>query len=165
MKDSADSFNPLCQDLVRRLNAPVKSITFYKHLFFLVLFCGGFGIWYTLLRDGLDFGKLTAALLTYFPAIVASAVIDLEHEEQKYLRSFGDLIGGFFLAVFILAIFSGPAWQLYWAFMGTFLSVFFWWFANGDNARFKDVNVTPINAVAGTTDKPLSGKRPKNWKT
>ena len=163
MANPADSISPLVVDWERRLNAPIKSVTFYEHLFLVVLFGGGLGVWYTIWREGFEIEKISIALLIYFPAIVAATFIDLAHENKPYLRAFGNLAAGFFIIIFLVAVNCGSISQCWWAFMGTLFSIIFWWFANGENPRFKDVN--PLDAVAGKINKKLPGNKPKDWKT
>jgi hypothetical protein len=163
MEASFESLGFLKQDLKRRLKTPIKSVTFYAHLFLAVLAGGGAGIWYTMYQDGFAMEKLAAALLTYFPALVAAAVIDFTHEEQPYLRSFGLLSGLVFFVIFMAAITraSTSHWQFFWAFVGTVFAILFWWFANGEKPCFKDV--VAINAAGGeTVNRPLPGNT-KGW--
>lgn len=165
MEASFESVGFLKRDLKRRLKTPIKSVTFYAHLFVAVLAAGGAGIWYTMYQDGFGMEKLAASLLTYFPALVAAAVIDFTHEEQPYLRSFGLLSGLGFFVVFMAAVTraSTSHWQFCWALLGTLLGILFWWFANGEKRCFRDV--VAINAAGGEkVDKPLPGNT-EGWNT
>ncbi len=141
MNSSFESMGLLGRDLKRRFETPIKSVTFYAHLALAVLLGGGAGIWYSFFQNGLSIEPLAAALLTYFPALVAAAIIDFTHEEKAYLRSFGLIAAGVFLVIFLTAATRTPTWQLVWATGGTCLSIAFWWLANGEKGIFKDAAV------------------------
>ena len=149
-------------DLRRRFNAPKWSVTFYAHLFLAVLLGGGAGIWYTLYESGFHSKSLAGPLLTYFPALVAAALIDFTHEKQPYLRSFGLISGGVFLIIFFFAALSEANWKLVWALGGTLLSVFFWWVANGEKECFRDVQ--PDASTGGDINTPLLKSTDSTWK-
>ena len=140
-----DSWTALFRDLEHRFRAPVRSVTFFEHLFLAVVLGGGLGIWYEMvfkgcIKDEWCMKSITAALFTYFPAIVATALIDWTHENQPYRRSFGLIAAGGFALIFILAVTTSPLFQLFWAVIGTILAVLFWWLANGEKNCFRDIN-------------------------
>lgn len=147
-------------DVRRRFQAPTGSVTFYAHLFLAVLLGGGLGIWNTLYQFGLignwDSAILAGALYTYFPAIVAAALIDLTHEKQPYLRSFGLLSAAFFAVLFFFATTTAPNLRLGFSIVGALLGVMFWWIANGEKDCFKDVN--PESATP-SPDREISGDK------
>lgn len=165
MPTSDESAGLLCADLKRRLKTPIKSVTFYLHLFGAIIICGGAGIWYTWYQDGFVVQKLSGALLTYFPALVAAAVIDFTHEDQPYLRSFGVLSGILFITLFLITVSrdSNSYCQFGLALVGTVLSILFWWFANGEKRCFKDV--VPINAAGGQSAGRMLPGTTKGWDT
>jgi peptidoglycan/LPS O-acetylase OafA/YrhL len=150
-------------DLKRRLRAPCKSLTFYAHLFLAVLLGGGAGIWFTAFKSGLDVDRLSAALLTYFPALVAAALIDFTHEKQPYLRSFGLIALCWFVAIFAIAATREHAEQFVWASLGAVCAVFFWWVANGEKPWVQDVEAE--NATGGNVTRQLLKSDDKDWKT
>lgn len=150
------------RDLTRRLNAPIKSVTFYAHLLVAVLLGGGAGVWYSIYQNGLEMQPLAAALLTYFPALVAAALIDFTHERQPYLRSFGLIAAGVFLTIFLIAATRTPYWQCAWALGGTIMSVLFWWAANGEKSCFKDIDYE--DSQGGDLKKPLLSTNDPTWK-
>src|SRR5882757_827962 len=139
--DLTASLMPLCRDVQRRFLTPIRSVTFYAHLVLAVLAGGGLGIWHTLYQSRLagqwDVSAIASALYTYFPAIVAAALIDLTHERQPYLRSFGLLSATLFALLFFFATTTKANTQLYCALAGATLSVVFWWIANGEKDCFK----------------------------
>jgi hypothetical protein len=141
MQGSFESIGLLRRDLARRFKTPYKSVTFYAHLSLAVVLGGGAGIWYAIFQNGLQTETLAAALLTYFPALVAAAIIDFTHEREPYLRSFGLIAAGIFLVIFLAAVTHPPFGQLLWAMAGTILSITFWWLANGEKECFKDAAV------------------------
>jgi hypothetical protein len=152
------------QDLTRRLRAPCKSLTFYAHLFLAVVLGGGAGIWFTIYSSGLDVDKVSAALLTYFPALVAAAVIDFTQEKQIYLRSFGLIAAGIFFIIFMAAATEPAGFRCFWGSLGALLGVLFWWVANGEKSWVIDVDAE--NATGGSIKKDLlKSKDDKEWKT
>jgi hypothetical protein len=160
-----NSIELLVRDLRRRFWSPVRSVTFYAHLFVTVIFGGGLGIWYELYRcyhhDQWSKIPISAALFTYFPAVVAAAVVELIHEGQPYLRSFGYTMAALFLGIFAFAVTTSPSPQLFWAIIGSVLAVFFWWVTNGEKECFRDIN--PSAATPGP-NVPMSGNH-NNWQT
>jgi hypothetical protein len=160
--ETVKSIDVICGVLIRRMRAPGRSVTFYAHLFLAVLLGGGAGIWFTLLKSGFDVDKLAAALLTYFPALVAAALIDLTQERQPYLRSFGLISAGGFLTIFVIGATRVHGAQCAWAFLGALLSVLFWWIANGDKTWVRDV--APDAATGGDVTKDLLKSEDEGWK-
>lgn len=159
-----DSIKALRRDISRRFRAPTTSVTFYAHLILAVLVGGGLGIWNALYQSHLT-GKWTcetisAALYTYFPAIVAAALIDLTHERQPYLRSFGLLSATLFIILFFLSTTTPPEFRLGFSLIGAFLAILFWWVANGEKDCFKDIDA---NAATPEPSRKLSGNG-SGWK-
>jgi len=152
------------QELFARLKAPYKSVTFYKHLFFGVILCGGAGVFLTVLKPQWAMEDFSAALLGYFPALVGGAVLEFTEEEQPYLRSFGFLAICLLLPVIVAAVKAQHYWQLAWCCIGTILSLLLWWVANGLDDRFNDVK--PESALGGNdlTGK-ISGTDDTGWQT
>jgi hypothetical protein len=161
MDATANSLGALKLNLESRLKAPRLSVSFLTQLFGVVFFCGGAGIWYTIHKGGLHADSLAAALLTYFPALVAPSVIDFVHEKQRYLRSFGISALFFFLIIFLVAVTRNTDWQLYWALIGTVLSVLLWWLANGEKDWVKDNQ--PGDATGGDVKRALPGSN-EGWR-
>lgn len=163
-EDLADSIKILWGDTRRRFRAPMRSVTFYAHLFLAVLIGGGLGIWNTLYQCKLtanwEAATIASALYTYFPAIVAAALIDLTHEKQPYLRSFGLLSATFFAVLFFFATTTSPEIRLRFALGGAILSVLFWWIANGEKDCFKDIDP---NAATPDPKRDMIGDD-KGWK-
>jgi hypothetical protein len=163
MEKSFDSLSVLLVDLKRRLKTTRLSTTFYTHLLFVVILGGSIGVWFPLLQGGWKMENIATTVLTYFPVIVAVALLEFIEEDQLYLRNFG-LSSAFILGVIFLiaATRNDPDVKYYWALLGTVLSVVLWWIANGENPRFRDYD--PNNAVAGPLDAPLAGKTPPGFK-
>jgi hypothetical protein len=143
-QEVTDSIKVLFRDGQRRFKAPTRSVTFYAHLCLAVLIGGGLGIWNTLYQCKLtanwDAATIAAALYTYFPAIVAAALIDFTHEKQPYLRSFGLLSATLFAILFFFSTTTAPDARVKFALTGAVLSVLFWWMANGEKDCFKDID-------------------------
>lgn len=162
MDKHAQSLKALGKDLENRFTYPQQSFTFYAQLFVTVIGCGGAGIWWTIHVDGLHAESLAAALLTYFPALVAASAIDFIQDDKKYLRMFGLTVGIILGALFLISVTRSPGWQLWWALMGTICSILFWWLANGEKDWVKD-NV-PAASAGGDVNKPLP-KKDTGWNT
>jgi hypothetical protein len=160
--EPVDSIKPLLRDLKRRWNAPKRSVTFYKHLIVGVLVGGGAGIWFTLCKKGMDTPEVAAALLTYFPPLVAAGVIEFTQERQPYLQSFGLIAAAFFLMLFLVAVFVPPAFQLLLALASAILSVLLWWVAVGEKDWVRDIRAEA--ATGGDVNQPLLKSDETNWK-
>jgi hypothetical protein len=163
-----NSIEPLCADLRRRIRAPIRSVTFYTHLLLAVMVGGGLGVWYEVFYRGVVLDKwnmhaISAALFTYFPPLVAAALIDFAHERQPYLRSFGLSAAGLFGIIFALAVMTSDIWSLRWSGLGSILAVLFWWVASGEKDCFKDIH--PESATGGPVDRELPKSDQTGWKT
>src|ERR1700734_888337 len=110
-------------DLVNRFKAPSESLTFYKHLFFGVILCGGAGVFLTILKPQWIMEDFSAALLGYFPAVVGGAVLEFTEEQQPYLRSFGILALCLLLPLTVAAVKTQHGWQFFLCLIGTVLSI------------------------------------------
>jgi hypothetical protein len=161
MDKKAQSVRVLINDLQHRFEYPQQSYTFYTQLVFTVIGCGGAGIWWTIHMDGLNAKSLSAALLTYFPPLVAASTIDFIQEKKQYLRMFGFSVGLVLAAIFLIAVTRNLVWQFWWACLGTAFSILFWWLANGEKDWVKD-NL-PDSPTGGDVNKPLSGND-EGWK-
>src|SRR5260370_41832130 len=82
------SMDLIWPELVTRFWAPCKSVTFYAHLFFGVVLCGGVGIFVTFLNSQWRVEGISAGLLGYFPAFVGAAVLHFTWGVRPYLRFF-----------------------------------------------------------------------------
>jgi len=162
MDDSANSLYALKKDLGQRFRYPLRSFTFYAQLGITVVGCGGAGIWYTIYTDGLRVQSLAAALLTYFPPLVAASTVDFIQEKQKpYLRMFGFSVGVALAGIFLFAVCHSPELKLSCGLIGTLCSLIFWWLANGEKDWVKD---NPANAATGgNVQDPLLGEE-TDWK-
>jgi hypothetical protein len=149
-------------DVKNRLKAPCTSVTFYAHLLFGVIVCGGAGVFLTLFKTGVQMADISAALLGYFPALVGAAVLEFTAENQPYIRSLGLIALGVVLPVAFLSARAVQGWQLFWSLSGTALGVFFWWIAYGLNDRFNDVK--PQSALGGDEGTSLPESKDKEWK-
>jgi hypothetical protein len=150
------------RDLVNRFKAPYESATFYKHLFFGVILCGGAGVFLTILKPQWVMEDFSAALLGYFPALVGGAVLEFTEEQQPYLRSFGFLALCLLLPLTVVAVRTQHGWQLLWCITGTILSILLWWVANGLDNRFNDV--TAQSALGGDVSSGLPQSTETGWK-
>jgi len=162
------SLDLLWGDLKRKFVAPKKSLTFYASLVFAVITCGGAGIWKALFFQSTPEGTwdliaIATALSTYYPAIVAPALIEFTHEDQPYLRSFGLLSLVPFGVLFALALMSEPRWGIGWAAAASTLAILFWWVANGEKDFFRDV-VKQDDPTGGDVKRDLMGQGPEGWK-
>jgi hypothetical protein len=155
------SLSLLPGDLRKRFAAPVKSVTFYCHLFVGVIVFGGLGVYFAVWNSDWSMSDTSAALLCYFPALAAAAMLEFDTQEQPYLRSFGILALVIFIILFLLGIKSEYGWQFFWAAAGTILSILFWWVANGLNDRFNDVK--PQSALGGDPSGNLRKTPDTGW--
>lgn len=158
-----DSVGPLWADARRRFRAPLLSVTFYLHLVLGVVVCGGIGIWHGIYVGNLELKAVSASLFTYFPAIVAAALVEFTQEKQLYLRSFGLLAAGVFLVVFFIAVGTSEKWQFFCSAVGAVLAVLFWWIAVGEKDCFRDIDRDA--SVGGDIHQPLLSSEDKDWKT
>jgi hypothetical protein len=99
-------------ELVQRFNTPRTSLTFYAHLCFGVVICGGLDVFLTFLKTGWAIEDVSAALLGYFPAVVGSAVLEFTAEYQPYVRSLGVLALTVLLVILFIVLKTTHVWQL-----------------------------------------------------
>jgi hypothetical protein len=149
-------------ELVQRFNTPRTSLTFYAHLCFGVVICGGLGVFLTFLKSGWAIEDVSAALLGYFPAVVGSAVLEFTGDYQPYIRSLGVLALAVLLMILFVVLQTTHVWQLIFCVLGAAISILLWWIANGLNERFNDVR--PESALGGNTLGSLSESEDKSWK-
>ena len=165
--NSINSVTLLCKDLKRKFLAPTKSFTFYTHLVLAIIAGGGLGIWDALYQSKhaatWNLLAISAALYTYFPAIVATALVEFTHEKQPYMRSFGLFSLAPFSLLFFLAITTEPEFRLAWAIFASIASILFWWVANGEKDFFRDV-LTPEDAYGGDVKRDVIGQGSEGWK-
>lgn len=150
-------------DVKNRLAAPCGSVSFYSHLGFGVLLCGGVGVWPILFRSSWRMEDISVALLAYFPALLGGAVLQFTEDLQPYLRAFAFIALLFLTPVTFAAYTTHHAWQLTWAVAGTLLSILLWWIANGLDKRWDDVK--PQSAVGGDASAPFSHQQDGGWQT
>lgn len=163
IKEDLKSLDLLPGELKRRFKTPLKSVTFWAHLFVAVVGLGGAGIWYSLIECKLsgqwDMAAIAAALCTYFPAVAGAAYVDSSSEGQPYIRSFGIIAIAVFVILIFLSVFTIRDGSIIWGIIGTVLSILFWWVVNADKSCFRDVDGD------GSTPNPnrkLKGNR-KGW--
>jgi hypothetical protein len=161
MDTEKSSLTLLPGDLRKRFLAPRKSVTFYCHLFVGVIVFGGLGVYFAIWQSHWSMSETSAALLCYFPALAAAAMLEFDTQDQPYLRSFGILALVSFVILFLFGIDSNAGWQLFWSVIGTTLSVLFWWVANGLNDRFNDVK--PQSALGGDPTVGLPKTSDPGW--
>lgn len=150
-------------DLKDRLKAPCTSMTFYAHLLFGVIICGGAGVLLTFLKPGWRMEDLSAALLGYFPALAGAAVLEFTAEDQPYIRSLGLIALSFLIPVAFLSAKTQHGWQLFWSITGTVLGIFAWWTANGLNERFSS-DVKAQSALGGDVARNLHVSEDQGWR-
>lgn len=148
-------------ELVKRFWAPCKSVTFYAHLFFGVILCGGAGVLVVFLKSNWQIEDLSLALLGYFPALFGAAMLEFSAEVQPYLRFFGIIAICVFAPIAVIAAKTQHGWQLSWTLLGSILSILFWWVANGLNKHFEDVN--PDTALGGNVSTDLPSSQEPGW--
>lgn len=157
------SIEALRHEIPSRFRAPWLSMTFYLYLAIGVIGGGGMGIWNTLHQTrylGWHWETIAAALYTYFPAIVATALLDLQQEERKYWKSFGLFaLFPFAIVFYFSTVGDSMGWRFVWAFFGSMLALAFWVVANGDKDCFRDLD---IEAATPPPTVPLAGNS-KGW--
>jgi len=155
------SLELLPDDLRKRFLAPSKSVTFYCHLFVGVVVFGGLGVYFAIWHSHWSMSDTSAALLCYFPALAAAAMLEFDIQDQPYLRSFGIIALVIFVVLFLFGSQCGSGWQFFWSVIGTILSILFWWVANGLNDRFNDVK--PQSALGGDPAAQLAQSPEGGW--
>lgn len=162
---SVDSISLLRNDLRRRLIAPVRSVTFYCHLLLGIVVGGGLGIWYTIgafINNGkFDSATCATAIFTYYPALVAAALLEFIQEKQPYMRSFGILSMALFAVLFFSILLIPPWAQIALSIVASFLAILYWWIANGEKSFFRDVN--PDNSIGDDVNNPLLESTDPDW--
>jgi hypothetical protein len=161
MDTDRKSLDLLPTELARRFLAPRKSVTFYCHLFVGVIVFGGLGVYLAIWQSHWSMHETSAALLCYFPALAAAAMLEFDAQDQPYLRSFGIFALVIFVILFLLGIDTDYGWQFFWSLVGAALSILFWWVANGLNDRFNDVK--PQSALGGDTSEGLHKSSDTGW--
>jgi len=73
-------------DLKKRFLTPCGSATFYAHLGFGVMLCGGVGVWAILFRSSWRIEDISAALLGYFPALLGGAVLQFTEAYRRLVN-------------------------------------------------------------------------------
>ena len=159
------SIEALGHQIPARFCAPWRSMTFYLHRAIGVVGGGGLGIWYSLHEariHGIDWIGVTAALFTYFPAIVATALLDIQQDERVYWKSFGLFCTVPFGILFYLSVTGDvTGYRFVWALLGSFLAIAFWCIANGDKECFRDLRPDAPTPPPST---PTAGDS-TGWKT
>lgn len=151
----------MCADLARRFRAPCGKVTFYAHLLFGVVLCGGAGVFLVFLKSPWHMSDVSAALLAYFPALLGGAALQFTGESQPYLRSFAFIALAVLTPVAFVVAKTDHLAQLIWALVGTVLSILLWWVANGEDKRFDDV--TAQSALGGDDSATLSKSNAQDW--
>jgi hypothetical protein len=132
------------------------------YLFLAVVVAGGLGVWVELknviIGGTNDYSNLLLAIYTYFPAIAAAPVLQLVLREEKYVRSFGLIIGSVLLILGVTTFpdtNSGPSLFLI-CVPASVVAVLFWWIANGTDPNFDD-KVHPEDSLGGSTESEPTG--------
>ncbi len=167
MSSTTSSFPLLRAELSKRWNTPIGHISFLTYLLVAIVGAGAVGIWVEIIRAYLsekhETENILTAIYTYFPAIAASAALqmlmDAKKEHQQYLRSFC------ILCIFIVGVLTVPyitgLTKTFWAYVfgliGILASLWLRWIANGCNPSFLDIDpndslgANPKSDPAGNT--------------
>ena len=156
------SMKILPAELRRRFFAPCKWVTFYGHLLGGIVFLGGAGIWFALVKPTRSVEETTTALLGYFASLVGAALLEFSADDQPYMRSFGTTAAIILIfSALLLVWFSGVVVQLLVAIVWSLFGLAYWWVANGTNPRFIDVN--PVSAIGGDSSAELQTSSDQGW--
>lgn len=150
------------QELRHRLSKPWNT-AFFGYFLLIVIVFGGFGVAYSgfeALRSTEDDGILVARnLATYFMAILASSIIDLniswEIENRVSILIYSMLFFVAGLMILIWTYFINSDYAFLPAVIGTILSWLVWILANAYNEKLSDENF--YNNMRG------KGKHGENW--
>ena len=165
--NGCNSLSLLRADFNRRILAPVKSVTFYTHLICSVILGGGIGVIYTIytccVDDTWSLNTVSTSLLTYYPALVAASILELQQDNQPYRRNASLLFLFLFILVFLVAVCNpAPFGRFIIACIGTLFSILVWWFANGEKSYFYDI--IPTDATQDPEHVELHGKPSTDWR-
>lgn len=151
---------------MRRTKRPANQFTYWTYFLFCVLGLGGLGFWIELVQingqvpANRDWNNTYTALVTFFPALIASSCWQMVFEvKSKPWHAFS-------LALLMLSLVVGlalisharpasvAAW--FWSVIACGASLWVWWIANADNQALHD-GTDPDDAVGGNPDAPLVG--------
>lgn len=152
------------QELVDRLFRK-RSTAFYGYFILVVLMFAGFGIffaWYDAFHsEPHQNEKIAQNIATYFMAILATSIIDLNisWNLQNRLSFFIYSILFFVLGIglLLLTYMVGGCWSFFWSGLGAIVSWVVWIIANADNEKLSDENF--YNQMRGKSEGHGS-----NWK-
>lgn len=131
-----------------------------------VIGLGGLGCWVEVIQvngqlpPARDWNNTYTALVTFFPALIASSCVQMVFEvKSKRMHAFSLMLLLLSLVVGLALIsHARPASTLAWtgAIGASVFSLWIWWIANADNPSLHD-EAGPEAAVGGDIDAPLSG--------
>jgi len=169
-ESAVNSWIKLGAALKRRTCEPFSHVSFVIYFLVAVIIIGGIGIWIELYAyllppsspatPTVPLAPLRSAIVTFFPALTASACLQLiwAENEHKFLRSFGVL----FLTLMTMAALiisphaMGNGSALTVGILASLAALWAWWIANAEQKDFLDIdNDAPLGGK--TTNAKLSG--------
>ncbi len=137
----------LQRELGRRFFGPMGHFTFWVYLIVGIVGFAGFGFWYEALplmlsRPGSSSAGVFTAMLTFFPALAGSSVLQLLFADgEKPLKAFSVIYSAILIALAVWLGFARPnaEWLAYAvATLGCLLAVLMWWLTSGEDPAFND---------------------------
>ena len=166
----ATEWNEMFKFIRARLLAPFKQPA-YVFFFLVSMVIGATGIWVAMAEAWLLAGAMTPvgsiwddasvfnSMLTFFAALGSLSCIQVIviEDKQKSLRALLSLLLILFIGLAILAaLVQHSEWSGYpIVFGGTGLAIIAWWFANSDDSKYTQGNVT--DALGGPTEAQPAG--------
>lgn len=151
------------QEILYRLRRPWNT-AFSGYFILIVIVFGGFGVpysFFTAINSPEDDGIIVAQnMATYFMAVLASSVVDLnlswgiENRVSFLVYSFLIFIGGFIILLWTYSVHTD--WAFIPAALGCLICWIVWVLANSDNEKLSDENFF-YNAMRG------KGNHGENW--
>ena len=161
-ESAVNSWIKLGNALKRRTLEPFAHVSFVIYFIVAVVIIGGIGVWMELYAFFLPSAQpiasseplvpLRSAVVTFFPALTASACLQLiwAENDHKFLRSFGVLFLTLMttIALLISPHAMGNSSALTVGIIASMGSLWMWWIANAKQNDFLDID----------SDAPLGGK-------
>lgn len=125
---------------------PWKQVAFKLYFFGIVIGFGGVGLWLTIYECYMstenDMYKVSQGLGTYFIAIIAASIVDMNLSTSfKNLSSLYILtviILGLAFVLFLFSYFIKSGYSIIPAIIGTLISLIVWTLANAENEKLND---------------------------
>lgn len=163
IKNSTGTWTGLGKELKKRTVEPLGHPSFVIYFVVAQIIAGGAGIWlelctYLLSSSPTSLAALRTALITFFPAVVGSACLQIiwAEDDNRTLRAFATfmliVMSIFALLIGLLTVIPNCRAILLGA-CASAVSLWVWWIAN---AKQKDL-LDPDAALGGDTDSGLPG--------